>query len=127
MPEKKAKRDKNTVILEGNLCKDPRYHFFPDGNCKLSCRLAVNNNYIDTQGNEVKNPLFITVVRSIKKDSGEEKQYEGILVKGAPIRVEGCLNQRSYTDASGEHTIIEVVAFKIEKRVFEKKPDSAAA
>jgi len=112
-------KNENSVKLEGNICKDPRFHVFPSGGMKATFRLAVSGTYKNKSGAEVKNPMFIDVVQSLKK--GEEALAEAMLVKGAPVRVEGRLNQRSYAIDGAQRTIVEVFAFKVEKRVFAKR------
>jgi single-strand DNA-binding protein len=98
----------NTVILTGNITRDPELRFTPSGQATATFGLAVNRVWNDRQTNERKEAVsFFDVVcwREMAENVSES------LSKGARIIVTGRLEQRSWEGSGGDQrSKVEVVA-----------------
>ena len=105
----------NSVLLEGNLTKDPGLTETPKGTPVCVFSLAVNRFYRQDD-NTVKEVSYF----DIETWSRLAQFCSGQLKKGSPVRVVGHLKQERWEDAEGKyHSRIKVVAEHVE--VTEKK------
>ncbi len=100
----------NSVLLEGNLTKDPVLHETPKGTPVCSFGLAVNR-YYRQESDTVQEVSFFDVETWTRL-----AQYCGSqLKKGAGIRVIGRLKQERWDDTEGKgHSRIKVIGEHIE-------------
>ena len=100
----------NSVILLGNLTRDPEVRYTPSGTPVARLGLAVNNRV--KQGDEWKDdPCFVdvTVFGKQAESCGE------YLNKGQPVLVEGRLQYRTWETPEGQkRSKHEVVAFRVQ-------------
>ncbi|MGP8162534.1 MAG: single-stranded DNA-binding protein [Acidimicrobiales bacterium] len=98
----------NTVVLVGNVTRDPELRFTPAGQATASFGLAVNRRWQNRQTQEWEEATsFFDVVcwREMAENVSES------LVKGARVIVTGRLEQRSWETPDGDkRTKIDVVA-----------------
>jgi single-strand DNA-binding protein len=98
----------NSVVLVGNVTRDPELRFTPSGQATATFGLAVNRRWQNRQTNEWEEATsFFDVVcwREMAENVSES------LVKGARIIVSGRLEQRSWETAEGDkRSKVEVVA-----------------
>jgi single-strand DNA-binding protein len=104
----------HTIIIVGNLGRDPEMRYAPNGNAVTTLNVASNRAYTDSSGQKVKETTWFRV-------SVWGKQAENVntyLQKGSSVLVEGELrpdketgNPRTYTRADGSTgTSYEVTA-----------------
>ena len=104
----------HTIIIVGNLGRDPEMHYAPNGNAVTSLSAASNRQYTDSSGQKVKETTWFRV-------SVWGKQAESVntyLQKGSSVLVEGELrpdketgNPRTFTRSDGSiGTSYEVTA-----------------
>ena len=87
----------NSVILLGNLTRDPEVRYLPSGTPVATLGLAVNNRI--KQGDEWKDdPCFIDVV-VFGKQAESCGEY---LSKGQPVLIEGRLRYRTWESQEGQ-------------------------
>lgn len=100
----------NTVVLLGNLTRDPEVRYTPSGTPVATLGLAVNNRV--KQGDEWKDdPCFIDVV-VFGKQAESCGEY---LSKGQPVLIEGRLRYRSWEGQDGQkRSKHEVTAFRVQ-------------
>jgi single-strand DNA-binding protein len=100
----------NTVVLMGNLTRDPEVRYTPSGTPVATLGLAVNNRV--KQGDEWKDdPCFIDVV-VFGKQAESCGEY---LSKGQPVLIEGRLRYRSWEGQDGQkRSKHEVTAFRVQ-------------
>jgi len=100
----------NTVVLMGNLTRDPEVRYTPSGTPVATLGLAVNNRV--KQGDEWKDdPCFIDDV-VIGKQAESCGEY---LSKGQPVLIEGRLRYRSWEGQDGQkRSKHEVTAFRVQ-------------
>jgi len=104
----------HTIIIVGNLGRDPEMRYAPNGNAVTSLSVASNRQYTDSSGQKVKETTWFRV-------SVWGKQAESVntyLQKGSSVLVEGELrpdketgNPRTFTRSDGSvGTSYEVTA-----------------
>jgi single-strand DNA-binding protein len=100
----------NSVVLLGNLTRDPEVRYTPSGTPVATLGLAVNNR--TKQGDEWKDdPCFIDVV-VFGKQAESCGEY---LSKGQPVLVEGRLRYRTWEGQDGQkRSKHEVSAFRVQ-------------
>jgi single-strand DNA-binding protein len=100
----------NSVVLLGNLTRDPEVRYTPSGTPVATLGLAVNNRM--KQGDEWKDdPCFIDVV-VFGKQAESCGEY---LAKGQSILVEGRLRYRTWEGQDGQkRSKHEVTAFRVQ-------------
>lgn len=101
-----------TVIVEGNLGKDPEMRYTPQGTAITSFSVAVN---------EGKHTEWFNVV-AFNKTAEVANQY---LNKGQEVLIQGRLNTRSWDGDKGKQYRTELVADKV--NFIGKKRDEEAA
>lgn len=75
----------HTIIMVGNLGRDPELRYAPNGNAVCSLNVASNRQYTDSAGQKVKETTWFRV--SVWGKQGEScNQY---LKKGSSVLVEG--------------------------------------
>src|SRR4029453_263942 len=80
----------NSVVLVGNLTRDPELRHTPSGMAVCSLRLAVNSRRKDESGNWADKPNYFDI--TVWGAQGENcAQY---LAKGRPVGVDGRLHRR---------------------------------
>ena len=102
----------NSVVLVGNLTKDPELRHTPAGMAVCSLRLAVNTRRKDESGQWTDKPNYFDV--SVWGNQGEScAQY---LAKGRPVAIDGRLEWREWeaTDGSGKRQAVEIVADNVQ-------------
>jgi single-strand DNA-binding protein len=90
--------DVNTILLAGNLTREPEVRFISNGSpvCKLG--MAVNKKYKTKSGDSKEETLFISVTVW-----GKSAEWCGEhLKKGYPVLVSGRLTQNEWTDNEGQ-------------------------
>ncbi|MDA8072280.1 MAG: single-stranded DNA-binding protein [Actinomycetota bacterium] len=101
----------NTVVLVGNVTRDPELRFTPTGQATTSFGLAVNRRWQNRQTQEWEEAVsFFDVVcwREMAENAAES------LARGSRVIVTGRLEQRSWETAEGDkRSKIEVVADEI--------------
>jgi single-strand DNA-binding protein len=101
----------NTVVLVGNLTRDPELRYTPAGAATCQFGLAVNRRWQNRQTSEWEEATsFFNVVawREMAENAGES------LTKGSRVIVTGRLEQRSWETPEGEkRSVVEVVADEI--------------
>ena len=101
----------NTVVLVGNLTRDPELRYTPAGAATCQFGLAVNRRWQNRQTSEWEEATsFFNVVawREMAENAGES------LAKGSRVIVTGRLEQRSWETPEGEkRSVVEVVADEI--------------
>ena len=108
----------NSVIIVGNLTRDPETRTFPSGTVK--CDICVVVNEKTKKGNEwVDEPSFISVV--LWNRSAElTKEYTR---KGDLVLVEGKLKQERWETQEGQRSCLKVYGDKI--KFFAKTPETS--
>ena len=94
----------HTIIIVGNLGRDPEMRYAPNGNAVTSLNVASNRTYTDSSGQRVKETTWFRV-------SVWGKQAENVntyLQKGSSVLIEGELrpdketgNPRTFTRSDG--------------------------
>lgn len=77
----------HTVILAGNLGRDPEMRYTPSGQAVTNFSVAVNDDYTNNNGERVKRTIWVRV-SSWGKQAESCNQY---LKKGSKVLVEGRL------------------------------------
>lgn len=102
----------NTVLIGGNLTRDPELTFLPNGGTPVcNFNVAVNEKYTDKEGQKKESVCFVEVV-AWKKTAELVAEY---LRKGSPVVVEGKLSQDEWTDkeTGKKRTKTKVTASKV--------------
>lgn len=98
----------NSVVLVGNVTRDPELRFTPSGQATASFGLAVNRRWQNRQTQEWEEATsFFDVVcwREMAENVSES------LARGARVIVSGRLEQRSWETAEGDkRSKVEVIA-----------------
>ena len=113
----------NSVLIEGNLVRDPEKKELESGS-KL-CMFSVATNRYFNQDNEKKSEVSFFDVEVWNKTA---EQCLKTLSKGRGVRVVGRLKQDRWADKEGRnHSKIKVVGESVEfKTKFDKKPNEVA-
>ncbi|MBF0408981.1 MAG: single-stranded DNA-binding protein [Candidatus Riflebacteria bacterium] len=88
----------NTVLLAGNLARDPELFRTQGGKSRVKITVAVENSYRTNDGKIKKEASFFYVV-AWENQADACMKY---LKKGRPVFVEGRLNVRSYDSPEGK-------------------------
>jgi single-strand DNA-binding protein len=105
----------NSVVLIGNLARDPDLRYTPSGVPVCTLRLAVSRNFANQQG-EVETDFFNVVVWRNQAEKCAE-----YLTKGRQVAVTGRLQSRSWETPDGQRrNTVEIVADRV---VFLGRPD----
>ena len=89
----------NTVVLVGNLTRDPELKALPSGTSVCSLRVAVNDRVKDpTTGEWTDKPNYITV----DVFGGQADNCAQYLAKGRQVAIEGRLRWREWETQDGQ-------------------------
>ena len=101
----------NSVVLVGNLTKDPELRHTPSGTAVCSLRLAVNTRRKDESGQWTDKPNYFDI--TVWGQQGENcAQY---LAKGRPVAIDGRLEWREWEAQDGaKRQAVEVVAESVQ-------------
>lgn len=98
----------NSVVMIGNLTRDPELRYTPSGIPVCTLRLAVSRNFPNQQG-EVEADYFNVIVWRNQAEKCAE-----YLSKGRQVAVTGRLQSRSWEGADGQRrSTIEIVADRV--------------
>jgi single-strand DNA-binding protein len=102
----------NTVVVTGNLTKDPELRNTPSGTPVCKLRVAVNSRRKDSSGEWVDKPNYFDV--TVWGAQGEN--CANYLYKGRPVAIEGRLEWREWEaqDGSGKRQAVEIVANSVQ-------------
>lgn len=103
----------NTVVITGNLTKDPELRSTPGGTSVCELRVAVNSRRKDGQTGEwVDKANYFDVI--VWGAQGEN--CSNYLSKGRPVAVEGRLDWREWEakDGSGKRQAVSIVANSVQ-------------
>ncbi len=78
----------HTIIVVGNLGKDPEMRYTPSGQAVTNFNVATNRTYTSSDGNQVKETVWFRI-SAWGKTAEVSNQY---LKKGSKVLVEGRLN-----------------------------------
>lgn len=97
----------NSIIIEGNLTRDPQLKTIPNGNQVCSFAVASNRFYRQNDQTEKEVSFFeVETWSKLAQTCGE------VLRKGRGVRVVGRLKQDRWEDADGKHQArIKIVIF----------------
>lgn len=109
----------NSILLEGNLVRDPQGASTPRG--QQVCRFAIASNRYFTAGDEKKEEVSFF---DVDVWGGEGERCLTELKKGRGVRVVGRLKQDRWEDAEGKvHSRVKIVAEHVEfKPQFNRNP-----
>ncbi|OHD79451.1 MAG: single-stranded DNA-binding protein [Spirochaetes bacterium RIFOXYC1_FULL_54_7] len=110
----------NSIIIEGNLVRDPLLKATPNGHPVCSFAVASNRFYKQNEDTEKEVSFFdIETWSKLAQTCGD------VLKKGRGVRVVGRLKQDRWTDNGGKNqSRIKIVAEHVEfKPVFRKETD----
>ena len=120
----------NSVLIEGNLCRDPELRYTPKGTPVCTLVLASNRSYRDPdrQGERTEEVSFIETTTWGKLATVCHEH----LAKGRGIRVVGRLKQERWEDAEGNARakvviIAEQVEFQPRRQPARQTTEPAAA
>ena len=101
----------NSVVLVGNLTRDPQLRHTPSGQAVCSLRIAVNSSRKDETGQWVDKPNYFSI--TVWGQQGENcAQY---LAKGRQVGVQGRLEWREWEAQDGtKRQAVEVVADSVQ-------------
>jgi len=103
----------NTVLLVGNVTRDPELRFTPNGTAVCTFGLAWNRRF-DRGGERVEDTSFfdVTCWQSLAENVSES------ITKGLRVIVSGRLDQRSWETSEGDRrSKVEVVADEVAPRL----------
>jgi single-strand DNA-binding protein len=98
----------NTVVITGNLTRDPELRSTGGGTSVCDMRVAVNSRRKDQSGNWVDKPNYFDV--TVFGAQGEN--CSTYLSKGRPVAIEGRLDWREWEakDGSGKRQAVSIIA-----------------
>jgi single-strand DNA-binding protein len=101
----------NSVVLAGNLTRDPVYRTTTNGNLLVNFTVASNRRYRDTNNQWQEDVCFVGVIaRNKLADSCNQR-----LKKGSAVLVEGELQSRNWKyDDGNSHRVVEIKARRIQ-------------
>ena len=101
----------NSVVITGNLTKDPELRSTPSGTPVCKLRVAVNSRRKDQSGEWVDKPNYFDV--TVWGAQGENcAQY---LSKGRPVAVQGRLDWREWEAQDGsKRQAVEIIADSVQ-------------
>lgn len=99
----------NSVILIGNLTKDPQVGKTSNGISYCKFAIAVTRDYKDNNGNRETDFFNCSAWRALAENIGK------YCVKGSKVCVIGTLQNRTYEDKHGnKKTVTEILAVNVE-------------
>ncbi|MFP4426621.1 MAG: single-stranded DNA-binding protein [Spirochaetaceae bacterium] len=108
----------NSIIIEGNLTRDPMVNVTPKGTKVCNFAVATNRFYRREDGKEKEVSYF-----DVEAWQKEAERCEKVLEKGRGVRVVGRLKQDRWVDTEGRNrSKIKIVADHVEFRPKFRKP-----
>ncbi|HPN38473.1 MAG TPA: single-stranded DNA-binding protein [Melioribacteraceae bacterium] len=111
----------NSVIVAGNLTKDPIFRQTSNSTPVVNFHIAVNRRYKDSANNWQEDVCYVGVVAWNKlADSCKDR-----LVKGSAVLIDGELQSRTFKTEDGKNrTVVEIKAKRIQfLNKYSKLPD----
>jgi single-strand DNA-binding protein len=109
----------NSILIEGNLVKDPELSYTPKGTAV--CKFTVACNRAFKQDDQLQKEVSFFDVSTWTRLAEVCSEY---LKKGRGVRVVGRLKQDKWTDADGKpHSRVHIVAEHVEFKPQLKKQD----
>ena len=96
----------NSVVVTGNLTRDPELRHTPGGTPVCKLRIAVNTRRKSGDGNWEDKPNYFDV--TVWGAQGEN--CSTYLVKGRPVAVSGRLEWREWEGEGGKRQAVEIIA-----------------
>jgi single-strand DNA-binding protein len=113
----------NSILIEGNLVKDPELSYTPKGTAVCKFSVACNRQW--KQDDEVQKEVSFFDVSTWTRLAEVCGEY---LKKGRGVRVVGRLKQDRWTDPDGKpHSRVQIVAEHVEFKPQLKKQDGDTA
>jgi single-strand DNA-binding protein len=114
----------NSILIEGNLVRDPELSYTPKGTALCKITVACNRSY--KQDEEIQKEVSFFDVTVWQRQAEACAEY---LKKGRGVRVVGRLKQDRWTDPDGKvrsrvFVVAEHVEFKPGKKPDDKEADS---
>jgi len=101
----------NSVVITGNLTRDPELRSTPSGTPVCKLRVAVNSRRKDSSGEWVDKPNYFDV--TVWGAQGEN--CANYLSKGRPVAVQGRLDWREWeTQEGGKRQAVEIIADSVQ-------------
>jgi len=109
----------NSILIEGNLVRDPELSYTPKGTAVCKFSVACNRSWKqDDQFQKEVSFFDVSTWTRLAEVCGE------YLKKGRGVRVVGRLKQDRWTDPDGKpHSRVEIIAEHVEFKPQLKKPD----
>ena len=113
----------NSILIEGNLVRDPELSYTPKGTAVCKFSVACNRSWKqDDQFQKEVSFFDVSTWTRLAEVCGE------YLKKGRGVRVVGRLKQDRWTDPDGKpHSRVEIIAEHVEFKPQLKKPDGEPA
>ena len=113
----------NSILIEGNLVRDPELSYTPKGTAVCKFSVACNRSYKQDDGFQKEVSYFdVSAWTRLAEVCGE------YLKKGRGVRVVGRLKQDRWTDPDGKpRSRVEIVAEHVEFKPLLKKQDGDPA
>jgi single-strand DNA-binding protein len=109
----------NSILIEGNLVRDPELSYTPKGTAVCKFSVACSRQW--KQGDEIQKEVSYFDVSTWTRLAEVCGEY---LKKGRGVRVVGRLKQDRWTDPDGKpHSRVEIVAEHVEFKPQPKKED----
>jgi single-strand DNA-binding protein len=109
----------NSILVEGNLVKDPELSYTPKGTAL--CKFTVGCHRMYKQDEETQKEVSFFDVTTWMRQAEVCAEY---LKKGRGVRVVGRLKQDRWTDPEGKpHSRVLIIAEHVEFKPQLKKPD----
>jgi single-strand DNA-binding protein len=96
----------NSVVVTGNLTRDPELRHTPGGTPVCKLRIAVNTRRKSSDGNWEDKPNYFDV--TVWGAQGEN--CSTYLVKGRPVAISGRLEWREWEGEGGKRQAVEIIA-----------------
>jgi single-strand DNA-binding protein len=102
----------NSVVVTGNLTRDPELRSLNSGTSVCKLRVAVNSRRKDANGEWVDKPNYFDV--TVWGAQGEN--CATYLSKGRPVAIQGRLEWREWeaSDGSGKRQAVEIIADSVQ-------------
>jgi single-strand DNA-binding protein len=101
----------NSVVVTGNLTRDPELRSTPGGTSVCKLRVAVNSRRKDQSGNWIDKPNYFDV--TVWGAQGEN--CANYLSKGRPVAVQGRLDWREWETQDGQkRQAVEIIAESVQ-------------
>ena len=94
----------NTVVISGNVTREPRINNLASGTSIVNFSVAVSETYKNREGVETKKANYIDCVIWTK----HPENYERMLVKGQAVTVVGSLSHESWVKDNVRKSVIRV-------------------